>query len=89
MIWGRFRGWEDRITGWAGVVVRLRVLQTSEGQRFSSDACMARKAGIWVMLLIYKYLQNTLDALPLKPNPEIRHHVSGSVQNQQIWHGHS
>ena len=42
------------------MVVRLRVLQTSEGQRFSSDACMARKAGIWVILLIYRYLQNTL-----------------------------
>ena len=37
-----------------------RVLQVAGDEVVIDYACMARKAGIWVMLLIYRHLQNTL-----------------------------
>jgi hypothetical protein len=46
-VFGSFYGWEIRITGCPGMEVRMRILQISENRYFNSDACMARKAGIW------------------------------------------
>ena len=89
MIWGGFHGWEVRITGWAGVEVCLRVLQTPEGQRFSSDACMAGEGRHLDYVVDLQILTEHAQRYSLKPSPNTRLHVSGSVQNQQIWHGHS
>ena len=42
-VFDRFHGREIRITGGPGTEASMRVLQTSEPQCFSSDACMARE----------------------------------------------
>ena len=52
-----------------------RVMQYTELQIFTQDACLPSHAGIWTKLLTYRHLQNTLnDVLQQKPNPETHPH---------------
>ena len=88
--WHQLGAWLSiRLESRQGEEIRhRRVTQCTDLQVFTQDACLPRHAGIWTKSLAYKHLQNTLNGvLQQKSSPGTRSHVSGFVQNQQIWDG--